>query len=246
MWRKNSVVKPSPLVTFVWDDHFKAVWHLNDTDDATVNQYHAINYATNPAEGLIGGAFDFRKDSSSYVDTPENLKGYGIENKLTLSCWFKSREPSPSLQILTEDGKSAGDDSIYLGIRETSCYVQVYASSRKNIDSLPIDPIGTVWHYVALVYDGSRVKFYFDAEEMWNEPLTGMVINSNARLQLGCRPDGASYFFDGIMDEVRVSSVGRSEDWIWACWQNQGANNTFNSYGKIVSQVNKGAIFILR
>ena len=36
---------------------------------------------------------------------------------------------------------------------------------------------------------------------------------------------------NGRLDEVRVSSVARSSNWLWATWQNIASNSTFNSYG---------------
>ena len=42
---------------------------------------------------------------------------------------------------------------------------------------------------------------------------------------------GGSYFYNGLMDEVRVESVARSSNWVWACWLNQTSNSLFNSYG---------------
>jgi hypothetical protein len=39
--------------------------------------------------------------------------------------------------------------------------------------------------------------------------------------KLGRRTDLAMYFFNGIIDEVRVSSIDLSADWIKLCFMNQ-------------------------
>jgi hypothetical protein len=43
------------------------------------------------------------------------------------------------------------------------------------------------------------------------------------------------------MDEVRVESVGRSANWLWACYMNMASNSLFNSYGATVSSSNNAS-----
>ena len=43
--------------------------------------------------------------------------------------------------------------------------------------------------------------------------------------------------FNGDMDEVRISSVARSADWIWACWMNTASNDQFAAYGTVAVTV---------
>ena len=38
-------------------------------------------------------------------------------------------------------------------------------------------------------------------------------------------------YYTGKLDDVQVSSVPRSSNWIWACYQNMASNGVFNSYG---------------
>jgi hypothetical protein len=40
-----------------------------------------------------------------------------------------------------------------------------------------------------------------------------------------------SRWFKGAMDEVRVSGVARSADWLWASWNTVFSNDTFATYG---------------
>ncbi|NLB56549.1 MAG: DUF2341 domain-containing protein, partial [Lentisphaerae bacterium] len=200
----------------VWDDSYKSVLHLNDdTNDATENQNHATNYNAVRGTGIIGGGYDFRRGEPSYLDTPSNVKGYGITDSFTFSCWFKTRLTSS--QVLIEDGTSYGNISARLRVSGTKVALQVYTPSRAFNDNLDVGTVGTNWHHIALVYNGKHAKMYFDSVEKWSASLTGDVKDANSRLQLGCAPNGASAFFEGVMDEARLSSVGRSADWIWAC-----------------------------
>ncbi len=57
----------------------------------------------------------------------------------------------------------------------------------------------------------------------------GSISNILSDLTLG-REYNARYL-NARMDEVRVSSVARSSNWLWATWQNIASNAAFNSYG---------------
>ncbi|MEM7393141.1 MAG: DUF2341 domain-containing protein, partial [Verrucomicrobiota bacterium] len=44
----------------------------------------------------------------------------------------------------------------------------------------------------------------------------------------------ATRIFGGFMDEIRISSVVRSSNWLWAVWYNMASNDQFNCFGRIV------------
>jgi hypothetical protein len=43
----------------------------------------------------------------------------------------------------------------------------------------------------------------------------------------------AGNYISGSMDEVRVESIPRSANWLWACYMTAASNSVFNSYGAI-------------
>ena len=71
-------------------------------------------------------------------------------------------------------------------------------------------PTGT-WSYLAVTYDGSTLRLYVDGVEVSSTPESGWLKASSSPLEIG----GDSIFgqyFQGVIDEVRVYSVARSED----------------------------------
>ena len=58
----------------------------------------------------------------------------------------------------------------------------------------------------------------------------GGTITGCDKVQLG---EGNKPNWDGLMDEVRVCSLPRSDDWIQASYSNQVAGSTFNAYGDV-------------
>jgi hypothetical protein len=64
------------------------------------------------------------------------------------------------------------------------------------------NPIG-VWSYVALTYDGSRLRLFVDGHQAASRPTTGPVATARNPLWFGGNhPFGE--FFDGLIDEARV------------------------------------------
>jgi hypothetical protein len=64
------------------------------------------------------------------------------------------------------------------------------------------NPIG-VWSYVALTYDGSRLRLFVDGRQAASQPTTGTIAAARNPLWLGGNhPFGE--FFDGLIDEARV------------------------------------------
>ena len=58
----------------------------------------------------------------------------------------------------------------------------------------------------------------------------------------GAAPSGSTKVADGALDEYRAEKVGRSADWIRACWQNQ-ATRTFCTVGPVCG---RGLAVIIR
>ena len=60
----------------------------------------------------------------------------------------------------------------------------------------------------------------------WDSPTIG-----NGDLWFGGAANGE--YFDGLVDEVRIANVTRSDNWIWACYMTMGSNPSFTTYGVV-------------
>lgn len=69
------------------------------------------------------------------------------------------------------------------------------------------------WYHVALVYDGSNLRLYLNGEEDATAvSYSSGIFNSTSRFEIGNRGDAtASYFMDGLIDEVAVFNDDLSE-----------------------------------
>jgi len=64
-------------------------------------------------------------------------------------------------------------------------------------------------------------------------PTTGIAANANSSMEIA--RDFGSRYLDGRMDEVRISKVARSTNWLWATYQNIASNAVFNSPSAVTS-----------
>jgi hypothetical protein len=77
------------------------------------------------------------------------------------------------------------------------------------------------------VYNGTQIKTYMNGVNERNAAYSGGIGNNPKDFQVGARANGQ--YFDGIIDEVRVENVARSNDWIKA--QYLSMTDAFISFG---------------
>jgi len=87
------------------------------------------------------------------------------------------------------------------------------------------------WHHLAGTFDGSNVKIFLDGVLKDSIPRTDNIVSTTADLIVGISIDFVTREFNGGIDEVRISDVARSGDWIKTCWNNQGSPSDFYIMG---------------
>ncbi len=91
------------------------------------------------------------------------------------------------------------------------------------------------WTYCAVSYDSAAgiAKGYMHGLEQYSitNSSGGLEPNANDNPLMISRADQRGYY--GRLDEVRVSLVVRSPDWLKASWQSQAAPEEFAHYGAV-------------
>jgi hypothetical protein len=89
-----------------------------------------------------------------------------------------------------------------------------------------------VWHHIALCC-GADARLYVDGVPYGStKTYTGVVFGGAAAL--GSRNTTYLYSFAGLLDEVRVSSVLRSPDWVAASYSNMVPDSAFIAYNPVM------------
>ena len=231
----------------VWTNGFIGTWHLHgDEDDATCRRHNGTRNGTldTPAQIANGQSFDGTNDYVSFGDVEE----MDAPGRFTASMWFKRRTDVAGASnhgvnnVLIAQSSDAQNDNFEIGTQGANVEIYIDAGASPE-DAMRTHNAGIQngnWYHLAVTYDenqDSETRLYINGTliHQWGE-WQGVFDSSLASpLSIGIARAGSSNWgdMDGVLDEVRIASVPRSSNWVWACWMNQGPNHaSFVSYGE--------------
>lgn len=234
-----------------WDDggsdYFKLVQHLNE--DPTSNGIQAIDSTQYSNDGdsrgsmtsgdLVTGAFagGTSGDAWDFDGTDDSLvipaQTYFNQAPFTASVWTKwdvlpsSKPEHPLIVGKMHTGapysswRLEGDkviDKAQLRVNDDGAGTHIVWAN----DALVLD----TWYYIVGTLDSSyNMKLYVDGILQNDIENAGSIYAGDRQLYIARRMTADE--FDGIIDEVRFSSVTRSADWISACYNSQNDPSAF-------------------
>jgi len=233
-WGNPDAVQPAYTTNgATWDANFRGVWHLNDTNsagklpDSTGNPNDGVNNGTvNVENEVIGDAQLFTDD---YIDCGTD-PSLDLTSALTVSAWGYFENSDHAGFVYAGGGWSTAGYGLHV-------FGNLRAELRDGGSATAVDnpkPTEDQWTHVTLTWDTSdeTIRVYYDGVLQGNTGTRTAVNPIGTNFKIGRANSGN---FDGMIDEVRAEAVARSSDWIWACYQNQGANHaSFVEYGNVV------------
>lgn len=220
--------------TTTWSNSFLGVYHLKNGTTLDVNSATGSNNGTNHSAtattGQIDGAANVASASSQYIDCGTGM----ATTSTTLSAWIKATSyPNSYNTVITR----AGEASMY--VRSTgklACYCTVVGGGSVAYDPGSHTMVSGTWYHVALTFTPSSnigLFGYVNAANDGHVNSSTNLISTAASTYVG--HDTISSPFNGAIDEARVSSVARSNDWLTTEYNNQNAPGTFETLGTEVA-----------
>jgi hypothetical protein len=85
------------------------------------------------------------------------------------------------------------------------------------------------WYHVALTYNGTNMVLYRNGVNSGSTGKTGSLRENAWDMKIGNNPGSSTSYActDGKLDEVRLLSVARSEDWLTTEYNNQDSPSSF-------------------
>jgi len=224
--------------TEVWDSNFKAVYHLVDNTtsavlDSTSNDNDGTkSSANNPIEAAakIGQGQDFSSDGIG-CGSGASIDGIFVGGG-TVEAWIYRHTNSTWARIANKNADGWGNDgwTFYTTYNEDPyepAFIHGWGTpssdrGRWDISTKPCSL--NTWYNLAVVYNSDSVNndpiFYVNgtAQTTVEGQTPAGTVHSDAaqNLQIG-RSVGGDYF-DGVIDEVRVSDSIRAANWMKASY----------------------------
>jgi hypothetical protein len=216
----------------VWDSNYIMVQHLNENPtesapqfiDSTFYNNNGTGYGMTSADlvsGKIDGALEL-DEFNDYIEVPHS-QSLNITDYITLESWVKT--PSNGFwDIIISKGNWNDSYGYYVFTDNVIWY------TLNDTDINTGENFGNnTWAHLVFTYNGSYVNIYLNGSLVYSVPRTGPINTTDKPLYIG-RTEVADYY-NGTIDEVRISNVARSAAWITTEFNNQNSSDTFYTLG---------------
>ncbi len=200
------------------DDNTLAYWRIDEgsgdfVEDSSANGNHGtVENATWTEDAMTGGAaleFNGQDARVAVADSPSLHPATG---NITIGAWIKVfSDPtgwSNAGSIVHKQGAYQwavnANGALWLG---------VWGARLESIGTYNFADHVDEWHHVAVAYDNGaqHAWIYVDGELNIDGAIGDSIAQTSDGIWLGYKQDGGTYFH-GIIDEVRVSDVVRTQD----------------------------------
>jgi hypothetical protein len=236
MYYGNPATGDQQQAANVWDGDFKGVWHLNDAGnstvlDSTANHNDGTNNGAAVALGQMGGAGSF-DGSDNYISivpiSPDALSG-----SFTVSAWAKVPDDENTYTVIGSRSPNDGSfdfkfdtgDIIHGDIGDGSDFITTEADATGF--TYAID----TWYQITYAITPTSYTIYINGNELASgnyDESTPLFFDPDHNIFIG-QAGGDTEYFNGVIDEVRVSDIARSADWIQTEYNNENSPSTFYS-----------------
>lgn len=203
----------SRAAVFDASNHFVSVWHMGEEVVDEVGTLGSEDVGTSLVEGMVGAARHFPGGQGVFCgdEIPDYPSGGAAHST---SAWFRAERPNTTIIGWGNEGGGRGS-KVRMQYRSPP---HIYIDSDFSDVSAPQRLTLGEWVHVVHTFEGGVGRLYINGE-LGGEHPQNLNIKTPSRLWLG----GWYHHYDyvGDLDEVRISSVRRSPEWIRLAYENQ-------------------------
>ena len=168
------------------------------------------------AKRKVGDSSIVLDGSNDYLETPDS-SDFSFVDDFTIECWINTPDASiASARFLSKDRAGNRQFDFQLTSGQLSFYMNDVDDNVFGRQSSILDPLSeNTWYHVAMVYDKSAgtLKMFVDGVEDTGAATVGSdvvynITNTTAWFEIG-RGYGGSYYYEGYLDEIRISDSAR-------------------------------------
>jgi biopolymer transport protein ExbB len=202
-----------------YDTNVTAVYHFDEKvgmpQDSTANSNRASQFTAKlDNAALIGGGATFGGSDVMTLAASPSLNAVASQG-MTVSAWVKV-SASQANAILFQQ-QDAGK-SVVIGIEAGKLYAAINGTSTSKTTDFSVG----AWHHVALTA-GPALTLYLDGVDIATAAAPLMDLQGNITVGKG---------FSGTIDELEISNVARSAEWIKLAAKGQGPDSQLLAFGQ--------------
>ena len=213
-WGKADAASESDAkAVFNETNGYLSVWHMGETIRDEVGTLESKDTGTAVTAGMIGKARHFPGKAGIFCG--DKITSYpSADAPHTTEAWFRAEQANSTIIGWGNEG----------GGRGSKVRMQFASPPHVRIDSDFSNVVGTShlpmreWIHVVHTYGDGPRRIYINGK-LDGEATTKLDIKNPARVWLGGWYNG--YDFVGDLDEVRISKVARSAEWVRLQYENQ-------------------------
>lgn len=226
----------------VWDSNYKGVWHLSGNfNDSTANGYN-LTATGSPGDttGKLGNAKSFVATTKYASIANASSTGLNITGSLTIESWCYPTDLAGAWghnYVLAR--RSGSPDSGYFINSSSGSFPVFYLSGISTVNYTGTHALtSSAWNFLVGVYDqtNSIVKLLVNTLKDQATSVTGTLVAATNPLDLALNSNNSAEGFDGNLDEIRISNIARSENWLTTQYNNQNSASTFYTIGSQETQ----------
>lgn len=182
----------------------------------------AIGSPTTISTGQIDGGLSLNGTSAAVTIPSFNMQNAGATD-VSVEVWMKTTNASQNGMMVCKEPVNSDWELFLEGgnikLRGGSTTAVTYACSTD-----------TLWHKVVGTIQGTAGKLYLDGTLVSTGAVTAITNSANTTLEVGRYSEsGGGYFFNGQLDEVRVSNTILTANRIRAIYNAESSPSTFYS-----------------
>src|ERR1017187_8132327 len=221
-------------ITGTWDANYKGVWHLGNGTTLGLNDSTSDGYTlTNPASGVLATSTAGKISGAGYwpaggqLQFSSSVGGINFGTVNTVSLWMDYRNAGAAIAV----GGYSNSYALYIsGPSGTDNLYYYTGGTYRGVTNTGGFTAGTLY-YITVVRSGTSVSFYKNGIQLGTTQTLGdnyaETLNTFGNYYVG------GYTYNGIMDEMRISTTARSADWIMTEYNNQSSPSRFYAYGAL-------------
>ncbi|HET6978752.1 MAG TPA: LamG-like jellyroll fold domain-containing protein [Pyrinomonadaceae bacterium] len=174
---------------------------------AGYSAYSNVASATTYAAPALDARYSLSLNgTNSYVTVP-NSTTLNISGPITVEAWIKTTSTASQSIVERYNWLNTDDGGYALRLEQGRLLFGTVRNSTTYDSVMGGTPVSlNVWHHVAGIFDGSQLRVYLDGREDGVKASTVAPASGTQSLKIGAGGNDAGTNFNGLIDEVRISS----------------------------------------